>query len=269
MIRGIGITEWEAPFRDERLCPWAASLGLDTVSMEFDAQRCRDEADARSWALGWKEDLEKNGLVPSILGINVLCSTGMQLAENEEACRRYVELAMYAAYVMNAPCVHLPSFLDGWIENEAQLAQALKIIGYACSLGERYGIETGYESVLWDEGYETVLSDVTSPAFFLLFDNENLSSRGKDPLRAYLRYPELYRHAHFKHAAQGDRPAPVREDTRFGGPDAVIRAMREHGFDGWVILESYYKKAGSVREAEELVRDDLSYLRGAFGCTEG
>ena len=37
--------------------------------------------------------------------------------------------------------------------------------------------------------------------------------------------------------------------------------------------ERYYAYKTSlafpVREAEELVRDDLSHLRGAFGCTEG
>ena len=144
MIRGIGITQWESPFNEpDALCGWAKDLGLDTVSMEFDAERCRDKETAKKWALTWKNALKQNGLLPSVLAVNVLCDIGMNQKKNEERCREILDLALYAAYVMEAPAVHLPSFFDGEIRTDEELEQTIRMILYAETLGEKYHVLTG------------------------------------------------------------------------------------------------------------------------------
>ena len=57
MFKGIGVTQWEAPYQGEELLAWAKEIGLSTISMEFDSKACTDEAATEEWALQWKKDL--------------------------------------------------------------------------------------------------------------------------------------------------------------------------------------------------------------------
>ena len=186
MFKGFGVTQWEAPYQGEELLAWAKKIGLKTVSIEFDSKACTDDPSTEEWAIGWRKNLEKYSLEPSILAINVLCDIGMSRPERETDCMYNISLALKAARAMGAPAVHMPSFFDGWIYNREQLDQTIKCLKYACELGERYGVKIGHEAVLPDEYYDIVLEELKEyeGTLYMLFDNENMSSRAEVHPRA-------------------------------------------------------------------------------------
>ena len=261
MFKGIGVTQWEAPYQGEELLAWAKEIGLSTISMEFDSKACTDEAATEEWALQWKKDLTRYGLEPSILAINVLCDIGMSRPEREAECKYNISLALKAARAMGAPAVHMPSFFEGWIESREELDQTIRCLKYACDLGRKYGVKIGHEAVLPEEFYDIVLEELKEyeGTLFMLFDNENMSSRGIDPVPVYRKYAPHYIHAHLKHGRDG-RPYPIAQDDRFGGVRGILKAMEEQGFRGWIIFESGYKSAGSPQEAEAILRDDIAFV---------
>lgn len=265
MFKGFGVTQWEAPYQGEELLAWAKKIGLKTVSIEFDSKACTDDPSTEEWAIGWRKKLEKYGLEPSILAINVLCDIGMSRPERETDCMYSISLALKAARAMGAPAVHMPSFFDGWIYNREQLDQTIKCLKYACGLGERYGVKIGHEAVLPDEYYDIVLEELKGyeGTLYMLFDNENMSSRGIDPVPVYKKYAPKYIHAHLKHGRDGV-PYPIVQDVRFGGVRNVLKAMDEQGFRGWIIFESSYKSARTPQEAEAILREDMAFVESVL-----
>lgn len=49
---------------------------------------------------------------------------------------------------MGAAAMHLPSFVDGEIQNKEELEQTIVCLQYACELGMQYQVEIGHEAVL-------------------------------------------------------------------------------------------------------------------------
>ena len=158
--------------------------------------------------------------------------------------------------------MHLPSFVDGEIQNKEDLEQTIMCLQYACELGMQYQVEIGHEAVLSVPEYEYILEKVDSPAFYMLFDNENLSLKEMDPAYIYSRFADKFRHAHLKNSNPANGyPQILSENNCFGGIGRVLEEMQKNGFAGWIVSETDYKKARSKTEGTGMLLSDVTYIK--------
>lgn len=261
-MKGIGVSSWTIPFEGEELFRWAKEQGLDTISPGFDYDACRTEDGMRRWCRTWSELSEKYGIALSILGVNILCEVGMNRKEKWEEVKNILRTAAAAASRMGAAAMHLPSFVDGEIRNKEELEQTIVCLQYACELGMQYQVEIGHEAVLSVPEYEYILEKVDSPAFYMLFDNENLSLKEMDPAYIYSRFADKFRHAHLKNSNPANGyPQILSENNCFGGVGRVLEEMQKNGFAGWIVSETDYKKARSKTEGTGMLLSDVRYIK--------
>lgn len=264
-MKGFGVCAWSLPLQGEELFRWLRDHGVQNVSVEFDAEACADDEGMRRWCARQKELAQRYGIAFSILALNVLCRYGMCHKENEPTVRRILERAIPTAVELGAPAIHMPSFVQGEIHSQEELEQTVVCLRYAAELGQRYSIAVGYESPLDEGGVRYVLEHVSGDTFFLLFDNENVSLRGIDPVQLYRSFAPHYRHTHLKSGSAKDAPLrPLAQEESFGGLVPLADAMRKGGFDGWVILESSYKKEPDRAVWEAVFEQDRDFVLRHF-----
>lgn len=263
MIKRLGVCAWSVPLKGEELFAWLQKQEVGNVSIEFDYDACQTEAGRQTWCQGYRELAERYGVDFSILAVNILCTHGMNKKENEDLVKDILEKAVQTAAFLGAPAIHMPSFVAGEIRSAEELEQVIVILNYACRLGEQYNVQIGYECPMGEEDLGHVLENVSGATFYMLFDNENVSLRGIDPTALYQKYQKWYRHTHLKTASSEKFIRPLREETSFGGIRKVMEAMKENGFDGWIISESDYWKAGS--EWETIFEKDKEFICKVYG----
>ena len=264
-MKGFGVCAWSVPLEGEELFQWLKENGVQNVSVDFNYDVCKEESGMHEWCASYRSLAEKYGIEISIMAMNVLCKYGMCHKENEEIIRDILKVAFRAAKELGAGAMHLPSFVDGEIHSREELDQTIVCLKTAAALGEEFDFPVGYESPLPAEDVKYVLSQVSGKTFFLLFDNENVSLRGIEPENLYRSTPEMYLHTHLKAGSSKDASLrPLEEEAAVGGLKPLIAAMKEHGFDGWVISESSYKKEADRAVWEEVFRKDRDFVMAQF-----
>ncbi len=133
---------------------------------------------------------------------------------------------------------------------EAYLTSLRELAGTAAELGVRLGIETGYSA---DETRD-ILARVGSPWVGDYFDTGNAAGRGRDPVAEIRNRRGLIFQMHVK----GVRGTDLDEGTV--DLTGVSQALRETGYDGWLMLET--RASDAPREA---ARKNLATLRQHLG----
>lgn len=257
-MKGLGVCEWSLPYRGEELFDWMSKHGVDNISVGFDYDACQTEESQKAWCGKYQELAKKYGIDFSILALNTLCDYGMNQKEHEETVKDILGKGIKTAALLGAPAVHLPSFGQGEIKSAEELPQVIKMLQYACRLGEQYQIQIGYESPLDVKDLQYVTENVHGETFYMLFDNENVSLRGIDPVALYEAFPDHYIHSHLKAGMAEEDSRPLATITEFGGLKPLAEAMKKHGFDGWIILETDYWKG--PKDWEAVFEEDKKFI---------
>lgn len=103
-----------------------------------------------------------------------------------------------------------------------------------------------------------MLEKVHGDTFYMLFDNENVSLRGIAPVALYEKFAGFYTHTHVKAGSAEAAPRPLSSEESFGGLTKLADVMKQHGFDGWVIIESDYWKLD--KGWEEIFCQDKKFI---------
>lgn len=161
------------------------------------------------------------------------------------ALRRCAELGGAVALLPGAAA------LDDAPAAEAYLTSLRELAVTAAPLGVRIGIETGYSAAETRD----VLSRVDSRWVGDYFDTGNAAGRGRDPVEEIRGRGGLIFQIHLK----GVRGASLEAGTV--DLDGVSQALRETGYDGWLMLET---SAGDA--PLDAARHNLATLRQHFGA---
>lgn len=257
----IGICAWNLPFQDEALFEFVKGADLSGISPEFDYEAVHSTAQIEAWCLKWSGPADEYGIELPILGVNTLGLYGMSKKEQFLEVKRILELAILSAAAMKAEGVHLPCFGASAVNSDEELEQTIRCLEYAVTLGEKYQVQIGLESILSEEMYSKILNNIDSPVFYLLYDNENLLHSGQDPTVSYLKYSKVYRHAHIKNSNQeSDMPELLSANKEYGGVGAVLEQLSNKKFSGWMLLETDYKKLKNKDEMQNMVKADAEFL---------
>ncbi len=161
------------------------------------------------------------------------------------ALRRCAELGGKVALVPASAALDDPPAVEAYLMSLRELAST------AATLGVRIGIETGYRAA----EVHDVLSRVDSPWVGDYFDTGNAAGRGMEPAEEV----RARRGQIFQIHVKGVRGASL--DAGTVDLDGVLGALREVGYDGWLMLET------SAGESPlDAARHNLAVLRQHLGA---
>jgi len=166
-----------------------------------------------------------------------------------------VRTAIAWAEALGADVVLVPFFLRGELVDGAQVERVARALRALCPLAAERGVSLCYEGTLPADAVRQLAAQVDSPAFGCYFDLANPVARGMDTATEARALGPLVRRVHLK-------------DTRVRGGDShpglgrvdfaeSARALREIGYDGWLVFET-------PAAPEAVVRRDLSFARSRF-----
>jgi sugar phosphate isomerase/epimerase len=195
--------------------------------------------------------------VPSIVLGEHSDSGGIADADGgvSEQARDDVVQAIEWAVALGADAILVPFFARAELVDESDLDRAAAAFQPLCRLAGERGVTLCYEGTL-PAGRLLALSErVESRAFGCYFDLANAVVRGLDPATEIRALGRLVRRVHLKdtRVGPGDCP-PGLGRVDFG---AGYQALREIGYDGWIVLET---PPGPT----EVVARDLAFARSVF-----
>jgi sugar phosphate isomerase/epimerase len=253
-----------------------AAQGYDGVEWRVTDQ---EPADVPGFWAGNRATWPLTGLEESLAGIDRL-TRGAGLAYSgiggyaRSHDREGVARLLAATAALGAGRLRVPMPLLGGGDYRDLFAGARKDLEWATAEAARLGV-----SVLVELHHGTVASSASAAlrlvegldpaAVGVIHDLGNLLIEGHEDHRAAFQLLGPYlQHVHLKNAAW--RPGPTAADgsvawehgwatLRAGQADvgAYLRALREHGYDGWVTMEDF----STAVPLPERTRDNLAYVR--------
>ncbi len=259
----FGICQWSMP----ELEPGAATqilseLGLDGI-----------ELDAGNWdgthltlsnhelQQRWLDAIAGTALQIPALGVNALCGDGMSKADKMATVRAILADGVAIASAMEIPALQLPSFFDGAIGTDQELATTAECLQEVCDLAEAHGIVVCTENALTVEDCLKLIALVDRQNLKVFFDTQNPWAMERQNAREILQseYAHLYSAAHTKDG-HGDKLSSALlgdGDSDFAQTMAVFV---EQNYAGWFILENNYHSIADATDWQANVRKDITRI---------
>lgn len=186
-------------------------------------------------------------------------------------CLEMIENAVIAASEMGIPSVIIDAMK---LNNPAKKKHALEVAKFAVKVGAVYGVQIGVEVDFTMEDHIRFLEEAGG-GLKLCFDTHNpcMYGTGYPPDMIRTLGKDRIDHFHMKDNA-GDAAGMVTYDTplvSFGTGVAhfteCAQAIKEIGFEGWIVSENMYYQPGvrKGRTCLEAARADVNALHRAFG----
>jgi sugar phosphate isomerase/epimerase len=156
---------------------------------------------------------------------------------------------------LGAAVILVPFFGKGEITTEAGFARAANAFRELCPTAQKRGVALCYEGTHSAADIRRMAESVGSPAFGCYFDLANVVWRGMDTATEVRGLGRLVRQVHMKETRVG--PGDCRPGLGRVNYAESASALKETGYDGWIVMET---PAGPP----ELVRRDMSFTRTVF-----
>lgn len=233
----------------------AAAVGF--AGVELDVSRA--EEDPLFTAAGLAEvraAAHETGLEVPSLCLGCLNRFGFKSAEAAVRARTaaLVRRAIALCGELGARVILVPFFADSELFTAEELQRAADGLRQVAVEAERAGVTLAVENTLGAEANLELLARAASPAVKVYFDVSNAAWWGHDGPTDIRRLGAAIAQIHFKDG-RGDHSNAMLGQGHVDFP-AVARAMRDIGYDGWVVLES-----AAPRDPLEDARTNLAFSR--------
>ncbi len=168
---------------------------------------------------------------------------------------RDVLRALDWAAEVTANVILVPFFARGELLDDEAIERAATTFRPLCERAAARGVTVCYEGMLPADGVRRLATLIDSPAFGCYFDLANAARRGLDGPTEIRALGPLVHRVHVKDA--GAQPGRCRPGHGLVDFDECATALREIGYDGWLVLET-------PPSLPELVARDLSFARAVF-----
>jgi sugar phosphate isomerase/epimerase len=248
----FGVCDWTIKKSgDPKALEMAARLGLEGVQVSLvpkgDSLALRDKGLQEAYLA----TVLKSGASIASFCIGELNGVPLQ---SDPRAERWVEEGLEVASAMKVGIILVPFFGKADLKDDpAGMTSVIAALKRLAPKAERSGVNLALETTLSAEDNLKILDAVESPAVSVYYDVGNSQEAGFDIGRE-IRL--LAGHISQFHA----------KDTKDlfgrGAVDfkSVRAAMKEIGYDGWLVLEEVKLPLG----LEKSIRQDLDYLKGVF-----
>lgn len=173
---------------------------------------------------------------------------------------RDVLLALDWAAELAADVILVPFFARGDLADDEAIDRAAAAFRPLCERAAERGVTLCYEGTLPADGVRRLADGIESPAFGCYFDLANATRIGLDGATEIRALGSLVRRVHVKDA--GAQPGRIRPGRGLVDFEECAEALREIGYDDWLVLET-------PPSLPELVGRDLSFVRSVFPELDG
>lgn len=246
----------------------ARENGLDGLELRSVENKGIEEIPSMIWQ-AWKRRLDEEGLtVSNIAGSFLKCEYSMAHMEKElEKLRRLCDAAdAFGCDTIRGFCFLAPE--EGAVE-AARLAPCLEQAGTILTKrGKRLLLEADPSVNTSNHRGLAALLKLLDPALFgAIYDpgNDLFDPLGENP------FPEGYEviapwlaHVHIKDAVYDENHEPVCVAPGSGlvGYDALLKRLKQDGYDGWLSLEPHYRKDVELTREQMLLPGGSDFSRG-------
>jgi sugar phosphate isomerase/epimerase len=233
--------------------PFAAAARLGVGGVEVSLTREGLRSAGREHLAELRSRRDATGLAIPSLVLGEHSDGGIADADPQvaEAATEDVRRALEWATELGATTLLIPFFARGHVESDAELDRCAAAFRALCPLAAQRGVILCYEGMLPAERIRLLAERVDSMAFGCYFDLGNPIERGLDPPTEIRTLGRLVRRVHVKDARGPDECPPGLGQVDFA---ECARALREIGYDDWLVLETPPAPA-------PLVARDLSFTR--------
>lgn len=249
----VGVTTWFLHERGPSALRWAHTQGFSHVHF--------DRGDLVGQDLGAFRALSEDfGLALGGLSVAELESCGVTGYQ----ARDRVKLAAAEAVALGVDYLYLPSFGAARMRTRHDISATAELLRYALAVCRPEGLTVATENDLSAPELTQLFSLVADDELELLFDTQNLSIRGVDPLAVIeLHSNRVRRFVHVKDGTTG------LGDARLGSGNARVgeslRALQMGGFRGVFVIESDFRSASPSAVSDDQTRLSTMTMYGDSG----
>jgi sugar phosphate isomerase/epimerase len=252
----FGIMDHLVPASDETASfLLARDLGFAGVECGVARADLLDDTRARLGRL--KAAQQASGLQIPSLALHHHNSGGIGSSDPEVAAAAHEDLrhAIEWAAGLGAQVILVPFFGPAQLNAPDQIARTAAAFGELCPLAAQHGVRLCFEGTLSAAAIRSMAEQVGSPAFGCYFDLANVVWLGMDTAAEIRGLGALIHQVHMKEYRSDDGiPRPGTGKVNYA---ASAEALREIGYDAWMVLET---PAGPP----EQVAEDFAFTKRFF-----
>jgi len=215
----------------------AAALGFDGIELDL-GRGLEDAVLAPGGAAALRAAADAAGLAVPSLCLGGLNGYGFKDAEPEVRARtsELIRRSLEAAGTLGARVLLIPFFGHSELHTAEDRARVARGLAEVAPEAERAGVALGLENTLSAAQDLELLEAIGSPAARIYFDVSNAMWWGHDSPTDLRRLGAAVVQVHFKDG-RGDHSNAMLGQGHVDYP-AVARALRDIGYDDWIVLES-------------------------------
>ena len=189
--------------------------------------------------------------------------------EKGKRVREIIDLAVDTGAYMKMEMIMMPSFSDGYIETDEDMAVTADALKYACREAAKHGITIATENLLTIEKNLQLFDLVSEKNFACLYDSQNYWNwkewHQPTMLQQLIDHKLLYPEIHVKDGVnkKGSSAYLGEGETDFAG---TIEVLKKADYSGWIHLENFYDRkplCDTQSSYIDVAKRDLELLRRA------
>jgi len=253
----IGMCDWSMGCRAELTAfEREAKIGLDGVQVSMGDRDGKDNCKLR------QPDVQKQYLAASQQHHVAICSVALGVL-NQIPLKSEPYMAIWtldtieAAKNLGAPNILLPFFGKGELhaDDETEMRRVMQVLKELAPRAEKAGVILGLENTITAEANLRIIEAVGSKFVQVYYDAFNLMQKGQDPAKEIRTLGR--RHICEIHFKEGG--GYLGQTGKMDWP-ALVAALKEIGYEGWVTLETSNPSKDVVADTKK----NMEYVRGLF-----
>lgn len=269
----LGICEWVTPIKGPAIFQRLKELGIDGIQLDdWDGSAQNNPLCDPYVQKLYSEAAKKSGVACIGMAGNALGREGGMLfspeTERGKQCWSTFAAALDACDAMRIPVYLAPAFFAGFPRTQAERKSIVKRLKEACDYAAKTEVCVALESIFSAEELLSIWDEIAAPNFGIYYDTQNPVTYAGIDVAADLRKigPGKIVQIHVKdgvNCVQGSVHLGCGE-TRF---EEAAQAIRDIGYDGWIVLENYYSRPcfqSDYRDPWDRIAKDVEIAKRTF-----
>ncbi|MHC4535379.1 MAG: TIM barrel protein [Planctomycetota bacterium] len=266
-----GACEWALPGNGIDSIRISKEVGLDGLQLGFVSYERGFLLSQKRFRDFYMEEADKYEIEIPSMAICEFDNYGLKNAKTTEKGKivyEIIDLAIEAAADMSMKMIMMPSFVDGFIDTDEELAITAEALQYACKSAAENNIIIASENLLTVERNTLLFEQVGEKNLKGFYDSQNYKSNlgwEQVPMLEKL-YDILYPEIHVKDGIgdKGSSRLLGEGDTDFYG---TMNFLKTNNYSGWIHLENFYDRlplrTKSPKNYIDILKMDLDILKSA------
>lgn len=269
----LAICEWVTPIKGPSIFKRLKELGIDGIQLDDWDGAAQNQTMTEPYVQSlYLEESARTGVELVGMAGNSLGREGGMIHSMDtpqgQSCWKTFTSALDACSAMKVPVYLAPAFFAGFPRTQADRRNIVLRMKDACRYALGNGVQVTLESIFPAEQLHRIWNEIQMPNFGIYYDTQNPVTYAGIDVPADIRGigPGKIVQIHVKDGCdciQGSQHLGVGETDFFRSAQAI----RDIGYDGWIVLENYYSRPcfqSEYKDPWDRIARDVEIARKAF-----